>query len=346
MTRVNNTHAFFHQPHNCTPKNKMELFLKNRWEFAKHSYFILDKKSAYIKAAIHFAKKINPNHPLSVMMPGVHFDDNALNLEKYNNWFEAYLDDDLFLCETSQGLVANSVEYLHHYNASQHKYDQFFSLNGEPLSDKVMIQFIARLHTQHLYLFSEAYQCRKKIVEMKKSSITLQHVKYDWLFQELEKLLLLSFTSAGLTSTFDSDFNLHNILSAYAYEQFNNIIQNLLTTDERDFLSTILAKRLDGNGTKSIGEIMEDAFTFSCTSTLGLYWLGLINEYRPQSLFNVNVDIHTLQNHLEELGLDVSESTLEFCIKSSRNALIDTFLNYKGQPKDEGDVHVITRFGY
>ena len=281
------------------------------------------------------------------MMPGVEFNDYTLNLEKHNHWLEAYLSNDLFLCETPQGLVAHSIEYLHRYNFSHHKYNgSFFSLNGEPLSQKIMIQFIARLYKHHRQMYSEVESCRKKIVEIKQSSMTLHDAKYDGLFQELEKLLLLSFTSEGLNNTFHNDLNLHNILSAYAYENFSKNITTLLTTEEQVFLSSIPAKRIDGNGTKNIGEIIQDAFNSFCTSTLGLYWLGLIKEYRPQTYFNVSIDTHKLSNELDELQINIQHSTLKSWIECSRNSLMRTLLNFDGQQESKDDLAFMPRFGF
>lgn len=300
------------------------------------------KPSQQAKTDIFFAKKLNSSNPLALLMPEVNFSVTHLHPDM-KNWSDAYDDKNILIHGPKNAPVASSITSLHQHNLINFKYSDMTikGLDNQPLAGLDNINFLIALNKYHTKLLDQTMEAFSKNQSAPTSPMVLGHSKYQFLFDEVAKLILLSFTSTGLTSTDHTDLSMHNILSAFAYTNFIQIAESKISSNEiKQFLS-IKLRRIDRNGGNMfIGEIIENAKNNFCTSTLGLYWLQLLKECKQEmKLFSVNIDTCHLSTVLNDLAFHAPTKMLENWVQESRKTAA-LKINPQEQFEEIGDIYM------
>ncbi|KTC94192.1 hypothetical protein [Legionella erythra] len=230
------------------------------------------------------AKVINANNPMSFMMPGVYFNEDYCSSD-YESWEELYLKDDVFI----------SVENLHNEKHRAYSLETLFLANkyrgylrailcyddkeATEMSPLDQERFLCQLKKRYPAYYKEYQDAQPSKKELVLASMSKE--KLNIILDVVEVMLVLSCHKNGLSTTFLPG-GLTDSLSAYGYQFLTQVLSEHLTPEEREGLKSVWAKNIRSTSEKTVAELIESALNGSCTSTLGLYWLGLLKTLRPR----------------------------------------------------------------
>ncbi|CEG57256.1 hypothetical protein [Legionella fallonii] len=307
--RVNEAEAYI----DFVKLNKAVILFRN---WAKNKNTLInnpcDKKSSSMYS---IAKLVNNENPLPLMMPGVFFDDSYCS-NNYDSWEELYLNDDLFI----------SLENLHHNNPRAfsletlfltNKYNGFLRTNLR-YDDRQLMAMSAYDQERFLTQLKERYPSYyKEYLEAQPSKDELSQEittdKLNRILDAVEVMLVLSCHKGGLRST-SLPNSLTDLLSAYGYELLIQALSDNLSNNEMEELKQLWAKNIRYQSEKTVQDLLDSALSGDCTTTLGLYWLGLLKEFRPKFSFTLNEDFlsKTHENFVANNPIDSANISKSF----------------------------------
>jgi hypothetical protein len=239
-------------------------------------------------SAYAIAKLINRENPLPLLMPGVLFDDTYCS-HILESWEELYLKDDIFV----------SLENLHQNKFRAFSLETIFLSNkyngflrtGLCYDDRELTAMSKTDQERFLIQLKERYPSYYKeyldVQPKNDSSTAITANKLALLLDAVEIMLMFSCHKGGLRNTSLAN-SLTDLLSAYGYEFLRQTLSENLTKKEKDELQQLWTKNIQSNAEKTVQDLLDSALKGACTTTLGLYWIGFLKQFRQH--FSIRVD--------------------------------------------------------
>ena len=270
--------------------------------WAKYKEILINNPCAEQSHPIYFiAKSMNRNNPLPLMMPDVHFPEDYCSSQE-ESWEEIYFNDDLFIAlenKYNNRLCAFSLETLfltNKYNGFLRTELRFDDKNLMKMGKTDQVRFLTQLKMRYPEYYSEylAAQSSESVFLSKINKDKINH-----LLNTVEIMLVLTFHKEGLHSTSLPD-SLPDLLSAYGYQLLIQAISEHLNDDEKEGLNYLWATNIHDQSQKTVPDLINSALGGECTTKLGLYWLGLIKEFRQGFSFALDerVFINVYENYV------------------------------------------------
>ncbi|MDX1837097.1 hypothetical protein DIZ81_07425 [Legionella taurinensis] len=259
------------------------IVLSRNWINHKEAFLDAPCKTRF-RSIYSIAKIIDDQHPLPLMMPEVHFDENYSS-NAYETWEELYLKDDVFVSlDNLKGkkYIAYSLETV--YLANKYKGFlrttlHFDDVEATEMSERDQERFLSQLKKRYPEYYKEYLNVQPNKAELSLTSIGKE--KLNAILDAVEVMLVLSCQKGGLTSNFLPG-GLTDALSSYGYQLLIQVLSDTLSPEEKKGLDYLWAKNIQTNAERTVGDLINSALHGSCTTTLGLYWLGLLKTLRPQ----------------------------------------------------------------
>ena len=269
-------------------------------------------------------------------MPEVYFDPDYTSAS-YESWEELYLKDDVFI--SLENLYANrprafSLETIFLSN----KHNGFLRTDLR-YDDRQLTVMSVRDQERFLLQLKERYPSYyKEYLEAQPSKdesslMEISSDKLNYMLNTVELMLVLSCHKGGLRSTTLPN-SITDFLSAYGYELLIHTLSENFNKKEREVLKQLWAKNIRNSSEKTVHDLIDSALNGACTTTLGLYWLGLVKELRQnfsltltESLLTGIYDHFVTNNSIE--SAKISKKFFMTCIKENIQYIATEMLNSK-----------------
>ncbi|KTD48950.1 hypothetical protein Lrub_1301 [Legionella rubrilucens] len=259
------------------------IILSKNWVKNKQAFL-----EAPCEASFHsiysIAKIIDDEHPLPFMMPEVYF-EKEYSSNSYETWEELYLKDDVFISlDNLKGnkYIAYSLETVflaNKYKGFLRTTLHFDDVRGTEMSERDQERFLSQLKRRYPEYYQEYVNVQPDKAEI--SLDTIDKEKLTVILDAVEVMLVLSCHKGGLTSNFLPG-GLTDALSSYGYQLLIQVLSDTLSSDEKKGLDYLWVKNIQTKSERTVADLINSALHGSCTTTLGLYWLGLLKALRPQ----------------------------------------------------------------
>lgn len=151
------------------------------------------------------------------------------------------------------------------------------------MSETDQERFLIQLKKRYPLYYKEYLDAQSK----NESSTAITANRLAILLDAVEIMLIFSCHKNGLRNT-SLPNSLTDVLSAYGYEFLRQTISENLTKKEKDGLQQLWANNIHSNAEKTVQDLLDSALKGACTTTLGLYWIGFLKQYRQD--FSLRVD--------------------------------------------------------
>ncbi|KTD35923.1 hypothetical protein Lnau_0907 [Legionella nautarum] len=319
-------------------KLQQALFLFRNW--VTHQHLLVnnpcDRKS---KTAYSMAKLINQGNPLSLVMPGVYFDDTYCSYV-LESWEELYLKDDIFI--SLENLYQNKFRAFSLETIFLSNKNNGFLRTGlryddrqlTPMSKTDQKRFLTQLKKRYPLHYQEYLDAQPKDGSSTIITVNSLYIILD----TVEIMLMLSCHKGGLRNTSSAN-SLTDCLSAYGYELLRQTLSENLTKKEKEGLQQLWAKNIHSDAEKTVQDLLDSALKGACTTTLGLYWLGLLKQFRQH--FSLRVDESFLSETYERFvannpteSASVSRSMFFACIKENMRYIATEMMTSEDKDSD------------
>ena len=302
--------------------NQTVILFRN---WIKHKNLLINKPCHEKFSSVYsVAVLIDEENPLTLMMPEVYFHDDYCSAA-FESWKDLYLKDDLFIAlehlhdNRPLALSLETVFLANKYNGflrTELRYDdKKLTVMGQ--QDKK--RFLAQLKERYPSYYKEYLE-----VQPSKDEVSLAAINQDTLnliLNAVEIMLVLSCHKGGLRSTTLPN-SLSDRLSAYGYEILRQTLSEHLSKEEQEAVKQLWAKNIRNQSEKTVEDLLDSALQGSCTTTLGLYWLGLIKELRQdfslsfnETFVNQLYDNFVSNNPIDSVA--VSKTLFHTCVKEN-----------------------------
>ncbi|WED42589.1 hypothetical protein [Legionella cardiaca] len=288
-----------------------------------------DEKSASVYA---IAKLVNSNDPLPLMMPGVTFNPDYCSAN-YESWEELYLKDDIFISmenllnNNPQAFSLETVFLSNKYNGYLRTTLRYGDLDQIVMTPSDQERFLTQLKKRYPSYYQDYLDAQSSNDDLCSINIkTLNH-----LLDAVEVMLILSCHKGGLRSV-SLPNSVSDHLSSCGYQLLLQTISENLNENERQGLKKLWAKNIRNQSEKTVQDLIDSALNGACTTTLGLYWLGLLREFRQS--FSLIPNEHFLNKIYDHFIADnsvqprnISKELFVACIKDNMRYIVGEMLH-------------------
>ncbi|CEK11484.1 hypothetical protein [Legionella hackeliae] len=278
------------------------------------------------------AKLVNPNNPLPLLMPEVTFSSDYCSAE-YETWEELYLKDDIFISlefllnNKPQAFSLETVFLSNKHNGYLRTTLRYGDKNQTAMSLHDQERFLAQLQRRYPSYYKDYLDVQPSEDDLLSINIkTLNH-----LLDAVEVMLVLSCHKGGLRSV-SLPNSVTDYLSALGYELLLKTISENLTKTESEGLKKFWAKNIHNQSEKTVHDLLDSALNGACTTTLGLYWLGLLREFRQNFSLKVNdpflnkfYETFILNNPVQIMN--ISKKLFVACIRDNMRYIVGEMLH-------------------
>jgi hypothetical protein len=317
-------------------KLNQTVILFRNW--IKHKNVFINKPCDEKFSSLYsLARLVNEKNPLPLMMPEVYFHSDYCS-SAYESWEELYLKDDLFIAmeylydNRLRALSLETVFLANKYNGflrTELRYDDV-KLTVMGTQDKK--RFLAQLRERYPSYYKEYVDAQPSKDEDSLTAINRETL--NLILNAMEVMLVLSCHKGGLRNTTLPNSST-DLLSAYGYEILRQTLSEHLTKEEREAIKKLWAKNIRNQSEKTVEDLLDSALKGACTTTLGLYWLGLIKEVRQNFSLSFNkVFVDNLYDNFVSNNPDstmISKTLFSTCIRENLRYIAAEMLNPEGE---------------
>lgn len=312
--------------------NQTVILFKN---WIKYKNTLIDKPCDQKASTFYgIAKLINNENPLPLLMPEVHFDP-GYNSAAGESWKELYLKDDIFIARENlhgnrfSAFSLETVFFANKFNGFLRTNLRYDDIQRTLMSPRDQERFLAQLKERYPAYYQDYLEAQPE-----SSLMEISKEKLNLLLNTVEVMLLLSCHKGGLRNTTLPN-SVSDFLSAYGYDLLMNVISEQLSVKEQEGLKQLWAKNIHNSSEKTVRDLLDSALDGACTTTLGLYWLGLIKEFRQgfalkaDKLFLSNLYGHFVTNN--PLESRISKKFFMECLNENMQYIVREML----EPQEE-----------
>ncbi|MCL9682648.1 hypothetical protein [Legionella maioricensis] len=313
-------------------KLNQTILLFRHW--VKNKNRLINKPCDEKSSVYSIAKLVDSDNPLPLMMPEVFFRDDYSSTA-YESWEDLYLKDDLFISlenlhnNNHQAFSLETVFLANKYNGFLRTNLRFDDRKLTVMSNLDQQRFLTQLKKRYPSYYEEYLDAQPS--KEQSSPTEIDKDKLNLILNTVEIMLVLSCHKGGLRSTTLPN-SITDFLSAYGYSLLTQVLSENLSKTEMEGLKHLWAKNIRNPSEKTVEDLIDSALGGACTTTLGLYWLGLIKEFRENFSFTLNQDFldaiyeNFVTNNPNE-SAKISKTFFMKCIKENMQYIATEMLN-------------------